>query len=73
MQIKRRVAAFGGSPLCASQRLGGSIAAALSCAANGADVIRVHDVQETVQALAYVRCLQRSQRAWQESSGGASA
>jgi dihydropteroate synthase len=34
------------------QRLGGSIAAALAAAAAGAAVLRVHDVAETVQALA---------------------
>ncbi|UCE91644.1 MAG: dihydropteroate synthase [Methanobacteriota archaeon] len=32
-------------------RLGGSIAAAIVAAANGADLLRVHDVPETVQAL----------------------
>jgi dihydropteroate synthase len=32
-------------------RLGGSIAAALVAAQNGADMVRVHDVAETVQAL----------------------
>jgi dihydropteroate synthase len=36
----------------ADDRLGGSLAAALHAAASGADVIRVHDVRETVQALA---------------------
>lgn len=34
------------------ERLGGSVAAALECAARGAALIRVHDVRETVQALA---------------------
>jgi dihydropteroate synthase len=33
------------------QRLGGSLAAALFAAANGAAILRVHDVAETVQAL----------------------
>jgi dihydropteroate synthase len=32
-------------------RLGGSMAAALIAAQNGADMVRVHDVRETVQAL----------------------
>lgn len=36
----------------AQDRLGGSITAALAAAAGGASVIRVHDVRETVQALA---------------------
>lgn len=35
----------------AENRLGGSLAAALWSAANGADILRVHDVRETVQAL----------------------
>jgi len=35
----------------ASDRLGGSIAAALWSAAKGVDILRVHDVSETVQAL----------------------
>lgn len=35
----------------AGHRLGGSIGGALSVAIQGADIIRVHDVQETVQAL----------------------
>ena len=35
----------------ADDRLGGSIAAALWSAANGADILRVHDVSETAQAL----------------------
>ena len=36
----------------ASERLGGSIAAALAAAARGATAIRVHDVAQTRQALA---------------------
>jgi dihydropteroate synthase/2-amino-4-hydroxy-6-hydroxymethyldihydropteridine diphosphokinase len=36
----------------ASERLGGSVAAALSAAARGASAIRVHDVAQTRQALA---------------------
>ncbi len=35
----------------ASDRLGGSLAAALHAAAHGADIVRVHDVAATVQAL----------------------
>jgi dihydropteroate synthase len=38
-------------------RLGGSIAAAVWCAEHGADVVRVHDVRETAQALAVLRGL----------------
>lgn len=35
----------------ADDRLGGSIASALWCAANGADILRVHDMAQTRQAL----------------------
>ncbi|MCX7358615.1 MAG: dihydropteroate synthase [Alphaproteobacteria bacterium] len=38
-------------------RLGGSVAAALIAAQNGADMVRVHDVAETVQALKVWRAL----------------
>ena len=34
-----------------ADRLGGSLAAALAGAANGADILRVHDLRETAQAL----------------------
>ena len=44
-----------------SERLGGSIGAAVWCAMNGASVIRVHDVKETVQALSVVRAFDRSE------------
>lgn len=39
-------------------RLGGSVAAALIAAQNGADMVRVHDVAETVQALKLWRATQ---------------
>ena len=35
----------------ADDRLGGSLSAALWSAQKGADILRVHDVSETVQAL----------------------
>jgi dihydropteroate synthase len=38
-------------------RLGGSVAAALIAAQNGADMVRVHDAAETVQALKLWRAL----------------
>jgi len=41
----------------AAQRMPGSVAVALHAAAQGAQVIRVHDVAETVQALALWRAL----------------
>ena len=39
------------SPAPPNQRLGGSVAAHLVAVANGAAIIRTHDVQETIQAL----------------------
>jgi dihydropteroate synthase len=42
----------------AGRRIPGSIAAALAGAARGASVLRVHDVAETVQALAVWRACQ---------------
>jgi dihydropteroate synthase len=47
---KRFVGALSGVER-AAERLEGSIAAAVWCAANGADVVRVHDVGATVKAL----------------------
>lgn len=44
-------------------RLGGSLAAALDSARRGADMVRVHDVFETVQALAYLRAVDALERA----------
>lgn len=41
----------------ARKRLGGSLAAAIAAAANGAIIIRVHDVQETRQALQTAKAL----------------
>ncbi len=50
----------GSSP---SQRLGGSIAAAVFAAERGAQVLRVHDVQETRQALLVSRTLREGTEA----------
>ena len=44
-----------GSP--ADQRLGGSIASMLMAVANGADIVRVHDVAQTAQALSVFRAI----------------
>lgn len=41
-----------------ARRLGGSLAAALLAAQRGADLVRVHDVAETVQALAVWRAIE---------------
>ena len=40
-----------------TDRLGGSVGAAVWCAMNGASVVRVHDVKDTVQALKVVTAL----------------
>lgn len=45
----------------ADQRLGGSIGAALAAVQNGADILRVHDVAETVQAITVYRAAIRGQ------------
>ncbi|WP_416898007.1 MAG: dihydropteroate synthase [Minwuia sp.] len=45
----------------AGERLGGSVGAALAAAMNGADIVRVHDVAETVQALAVFQSAIRGQ------------
>ncbi|MDZ4722356.1 MAG: dihydropteroate synthase [candidate division Zixibacteria bacterium] len=41
----------------ADNRLGGSLAGAIIAVQNGANIIRVHDVRETVQALAFIQAL----------------
>jgi dihydropteroate synthase len=52
--VGHAVAAELGGPVPAPKdRLGGSLAAALLCAAAGASILRVHDVAVTRQALAY--------------------
>jgi dihydropteroate synthase len=48
---KRFVQALDPTATEPTDRLGGSLAAALAGARAGVDVIRVHDVRETVQAL----------------------
>lgn len=59
---KRFIAAVDRSAIVAEDRLGGSLAVALHAGAAGADVIRVHDVRETVQALAVQAALQGANR-----------
>ena len=49
---KRTIATIDPTATDASDRLGGSLALALEAARRGAAIIRVHDVRETVQALA---------------------
>ncbi|HYD28924.1 dihydropteroate synthase [Brevundimonas sp.] len=49
---KRTIQSIDPTATDANDRLGGSLALALEAARRGADIIRVHDVRETVQALA---------------------
>lgn len=57
---KRFIQAIDGRAVDAGKdRLGGSVAAALLAAQNGAAMVRVHDVAETVQALKVWRATQR--------------
>jgi dihydropteroate synthase len=49
---KRTIRGLDPTAVEASDRLGGSLALALEAARRGASIIRVHDVRETVQALA---------------------
>ena len=44
----------------ADQRIGGSIAAAVAAVLNGADIVRVHDVAQTVQALKVIQAIRES-------------
>ena len=48
---KRLIEQFGGTPAGPKQRLGGSIALGLDGIAQGVQVLRVHDVAETVQSV----------------------
>ena len=60
---------LGGAPPAPKDRLGGSVAAALDCAAQGVDIVRVHDVAVVRQALTYARAA--SGVAGGRSAGGA--
>lgn len=44
----------------ADQRLGGSVAAAVIAVMNGANIVRVHDVRETVQAIRIVNAVSKA-------------
>ena len=55
---KRFIRAIDATAQGVDDRLGGSLAAALWCAAHGAAVIRVHDVRETVQALSVLEAIE---------------
>lgn len=55
---KRLIAGIAGADIAVEGRLPGSLALALHAAAMGAQIVRVHDVAETVQALAVWRASQ---------------
>jgi dihydropteroate synthase len=59
----------GGEVAPPSQRLGGSIAAALDLARRGADILRVHDVAEVRQALSYQQVLEEEEAALRSQLG----
>lgn len=59
---KSMIGAITGKPV--DQRLAGSIATALIAAANGALIIRVHDVAETVDALKVWRAVEDNKQGW---------
>ncbi len=44
----------------APRRLGGSLAAAVAAVINGADIVRVHDVAETVEALKVIQAIRKT-------------
>ncbi len=46
-----------GDDIPPAERVGGSVAAALTAVANGANIVRVHDVEATVQALLVTRVI----------------
>jgi dihydropteroate synthase len=48
------------APSAPGERLGGSLAAHLAAVENGAAIVRVHDVAETVQALAVAAAIRRA-------------
>ena len=43
-----------------NQRLGGSLASVLYCLEQGVDIFRVHDIQETCQAIKIFKAIQCS-------------
>jgi dihydropteroate synthase len=56
-----------------ADRLGGTVAAALACAARGAALVRVHDVAPVRQALAFAAAVERAQSGARQSSRAAAA
>src|SRR5262249_42108904 len=50
--IARAAADEGAAPAPPARRLGGTIAAVLACVDRGAAIVRVHDVEPVVQAIA---------------------
>ena len=70
--LAKTVAAELGDEVAApSERLGATIAASIDCARAGADILRVHDVAEVRQALAYVDAVERARLAPRAGGDGA--
>jgi dihydropteroate synthase len=53
-----KIASLKGAEPAAHDRLGASVSAALLAVQNGASIVRVHDVKETVQALQVWQAIQ---------------
>ncbi len=58
---KRFIAMVHPSGKAPDERLGGSIAAAVAAVMNGADLVRVHDVAQTVEALRVVQAMREAE------------
>ncbi|HOZ09073.1 MAG TPA: dihydropteroate synthase, partial [candidate division Zixibacteria bacterium] len=59
---KRFIAMIHPSSKPADQRLGGSIAAVVAAALGGADIVRVHDIDQTMEALRVAQALRGAVR-----------
>ncbi|MCC6554943.1 MAG: dihydropteroate synthase [Polyangiaceae bacterium] len=71
--LARAAAPAGAEQAPPSERLGGTIAATLLCAARGAAIVRVHDVPAARQALAVAAAIEAARRPARPLGAGASA
>ncbi len=69
---KRMIQSLDRTALDPTDRIGGSLALALEAARRGADIVRVHDVRETVQALRVQSALQAARPSDAEPTSGPS-
>jgi dihydropteroate synthase len=58
---KSFIGSLAGKDTPVSERLGGSIAAALLAVKQGVDILRVHDVRQTAEALAVMQAVEKSE------------